>query len=42
MTKNDKLEQKKNEFMEMFRYCFQDIVNEFDKDPKQQIEYCKR
>ena len=37
MTKNDKLEQKKKEFMEMFRYCFQDIVNEFDKDPKQQI-----
>lgn len=37
MTQNDKLEQKKKEFMEMFRYCFQDIIKEFQDDPKQQI-----
>ena len=30
-------ENKKKEFMDMFRECFQEIVHEFEKDPKQQI-----
>lgn len=37
MTKKDKLEQKKDEFMELFRYCFKDIIKEFQNDPLQQI-----
>ena len=30
-------ENKKKEFMELFRECFQEIIWEFQKDPRQQI-----
>lgn len=37
LQKQQEHENKKKEFMEMFRECFQEIVHEFEKDPKQQI-----
>ena len=30
-------ERKKQEFMQLFRECFQDIIKEFQNDPKEQI-----
>ena len=30
-------ENKKKEFMQLFRECFNEIIHEFQKDPKQQI-----
>jgi hypothetical protein len=37
LKKEQEHENKKKEFMQLFRECFQDIVYEFEKDPKQQI-----
>ena len=37
LRKQQEHENKKKEFMELFRECFQDIILEFQNDPKQQI-----
>lgn len=37
LRKQQEHENKKKEFMELFRECFQDIILEFQKDPQQQI-----